>query len=200
MSLLKSWTFWKFILILGVVVLLIANLALDLDKPFNVTTKPTSQYQPKDEAASKAAAFTFIAALAALVSTLPKGSIRLATPRNIVRKLATPRGSARLISIVARLTGLAGAVLAGWFALYAATGTNPRPYLDELLLLSIFFIIIVFVLGGLSIFNLYVYGSILVLLIPRTWSATKTVRLGMVAKGKWIVNMVRRLRPNSPRG
>ena len=149
-----TWSFLKFILTIAVVLLLAINSCAD---PHNLTffTGESAEYN-RD---TRAAAFALIAAIAALVSVLPRGYGILAG----------------LTTFVARLTPLAGAALAGWFWVYAATKETPLPYLQEMGTIGIIFGVLAFgVIGMLLV--LYVFVSIVAFLLPLAWRITTPLR------------------------
>ena len=112
--------FWKFVLTIAVVGLLVINSIAD---PHNLTFF-TGESRPKYEPETRATAFALIAAIAAFVNMIPTGRSKLPI----------------VIHIFARFAPLAGAALAGWFALYAATGDNPLPYLQEISYTGLLFV------------------------------------------------------------
>lgn len=156
----------KLALTIGVVGLLVINSVAD---PHNLTFfigESRPEYQPD----TRAAVFALIAAIAAFVNIIPSDTGKLA--------IAT--------HIVARLSPLAGAALAGWFWVYAATNKTPLPYLQEMGSIGIIFGVLA---GGLIgfFFFLYGFGGTLAIICSIAWSVTKPVCLRLTRKIRSVI-------------
>ena len=151
-----TWSFLKFVLTIAVVLLLAINSCAD---PHNLTFF-IGESRPDYKPDTRAAAFALIAAIAAFVTIVPRGYGILAG----------------LTTFIARLTPLAGAALAGWFWFYAATGENPRPYLNEVWTIAILFVLLAFGLTGFGLGTYAIVGT-LAFVGSLAWRTTKPVCL-----------------------
>ena len=104
--------FLKYVLTIAIVALLVINSIADPHNLAFFAGESRLEYKPE----TRATTFALIAAIAAIVNIIPTGR----------RKLPI------VIHIIGIIAPLAGAALAGWFALYAATENNPLPYLQEI--------------------------------------------------------------------
>ena len=106
---------------------------------------------------------------------IPKGHRIMATPTQFV----------------AQLTPLAGAALAGWYWLYAATRQNPSPYLEEVSTIGLLFVVLTIGLVGSGIaayVSLVVFVTIGSLIVKVTRASPKFV----ASSRDWFATKVRR--------
>ena len=135
----------KYSLTIIVLGFLVFNCTLDPHELAPVIGESRPEYKPE----ARATAFALIAALAAIVNIIPTGRSKLPV----------------LIHLIGKFAPLAGATLAGWFALYAATENNPLQYLHDIgyfgllfLVLAAFIVVLILVLivGPVLIFSVFV--------------------------------------------
>ena len=165
-----TWSFLKFVLTLTVVGLLLIISILGVDNPITF-----NEGLPEDSLQAKAASFTLVAVLAAFTAALPKGYGLMAAPT----------------SVAAKLSGFASAGLAGWYALYAATGHSPRPYLEEVGTIGIFFVILA---AGIIIllYSIYGLGVFLKVTALLTAKGILSVSNRIAPMSQWVSNKARR--------
>ena len=143
---------WKIVLTIAIVGLLVINSILD---PHNLTFF-IGESRPEYKPDTRAAAFALITAIAAFVNTIPSGCGKIAFATHIVAKLAP----------------LAGAALSGWFWLYAATGKNPVPYLQEIGYISLIFVVLAIVIA-MFLFSFSVFVSIVIFICSTAWKVIR---------------------------